>query len=177
MSGVEQEGSTELLEWSQWQPQIVATLCFLQRGDEVLLIEKLTGFGAGKVNGPGGKLDPGETPAAGAVRELEEEIHVRPRQPQSRGELRFQFADGLSMLVHVFVATEWDGEPSPSREAKPFWTQIGSIPFERMWEDDRYWLPHALAGSVVDARFTFDGDRMTGRQVALRPAADAVTEA
>ncbi|RLF04257.1 MAG: NUDIX hydrolase, partial [Thermoprotei archaeon] len=34
---------------------VYATLCFLLRGDEVLLIRKKRGFGAGKYNGVGGR--------------------------------------------------------------------------------------------------------------------------
>lgn len=36
---------------------------FVVRGGEILLIEKKRGHGAGKVNGPGGKIDPGESPS------------------------------------------------------------------------------------------------------------------
>ena len=57
------------IDWDRWQARDPATLVFLFRGDEVLLINKKTGLGQGKVNAPGGKVDPGETPEAAAVRE------------------------------------------------------------------------------------------------------------
>ena len=50
------------LDWSTWRARDPATLVFVLRGDEVLLIDKKTGLGMGKVNAPGGKVDPGETP-------------------------------------------------------------------------------------------------------------------
>jgi len=38
-------------------------LCFLLRDGEVLLIRKKRGFGAGKINGVGGRIEPSEMPA------------------------------------------------------------------------------------------------------------------
>jgi hypothetical protein len=34
--------------------------------------------------------------------------------------------------------------PRETREAKPVWYDLGALPFDRMWEDDRYWLPLIL---------------------------------
>ena len=53
-----------------WTPNMRANLVFLTRGEEVLLIHKKTGLGAGKINGPGGKLEPGESPLDAARREV-----------------------------------------------------------------------------------------------------------
>ena len=53
---------------ASWVPNMVANLVFLTRGDEILLIHKKTGLGAGKINGPGGKQEPGETSLEAAVR-------------------------------------------------------------------------------------------------------------
>ena len=66
-------------DWSTWTPKDTATLLFVLRGDEVLLIRKKRGLGAGKYNGPGGRLEPGETALACAVREVEEELCITPR--------------------------------------------------------------------------------------------------
>ena len=46
----------------------VLTLAFIRDGDRLLLGMKKRGFGAGKWNGFGGKVDPGETILQGAVR-------------------------------------------------------------------------------------------------------------
>ena len=64
------------IDWSQWQAKDPATLVFVFRDDEVLLINKKTGLGKGKVNGPGGKVDPGETPEKAAIRECQEELAI-----------------------------------------------------------------------------------------------------
>lgn len=148
------------IDWLRWQPQLVATLLFVLRNGEVLLIEKKRGLGAGKVNGPGGRIEDGETPLACAVREVEEELGIAPLAVEPCGKLRFQFTDGLALLVHVFRARDFRGEPRESDEAIPFWAPLDEVPFERMWADDRIWFPWMLRGEPFDGRFTFDGDTL-----------------
>ena len=53
-----------------------STLCFCVKDDKVLLAMKKRGFGAGKWNGYGGKVQEGESPAVTAVRELKEESEL-----------------------------------------------------------------------------------------------------
>ncbi len=134
----------------------------------MLLIRKKRGLGAGKINGPGGKLDPGETPLIAAVREVQEEIGVTPTGLEERGVLHFQFADGYSLHCVVFVATDYEGEPIETAEATPIWFAIEDIPFEEMWEDDRFWLREALEGRCFDAWFVFDGERMLSKRICWR---------
>jgi 8-oxo-dGTP diphosphatase len=137
-----------------------ATLLFVIVDRKVLLIRKKRGLGAGKINGPGGKLDAGETPQQCALREVSEELCIDAINPKSRGELRFQFIDGYSIHVHVFVADQYRGEPTETDEAIPLWYDIADVPYTEMWADDRVWLPAVLEGSGVDGRFTFDGDKL-----------------
>jgi len=131
----------------------------------VLLIRKKRGLGAGKVNAPGGKLEPGETPLAAVIRETEEEICVTPADLHEMGELSFQFADGYSLFCHVFVAHAFEGEPTETEEAAPFWVRIDEIPYAEMWSDDAHWLPMVLEGRRFRGYFEFDGDLMLSRRI------------
>jgi 8-oxo-dGTP diphosphatase len=157
------------VDWARWTPRVRATLLFVFHGEQVLLIRKKRGLGAGKINGPGGKLDPGETPAQAAVREVVEEVGVRPLDPVSRGLLRFQFTDGLAMEVHPFTATRHEGEARETDEAEPLWMHLSALPFDQMWADDRYWLPAVLAGKNVDLQAIFDGDQMLWHRLRTLP--------
>lgn len=148
------------VDWQSWRPSDLATLLFVVEDERILLIRKLRGLGAGKINGPGGRLDDGETPRQAAVREVEEELGITPLDPVERGQLRFQFVDGYSLHGFVFSATRYTGEPRATEEAIPLWTSLDEIPYEEMWADDRHWLPLLLNGTEFSGRFIFDGDDM-----------------
>lgn len=148
------------IDWDAWKPVDTATLCFVVRGGEILLIRKKRGIGAGKVNGPGGRLEPGESIVECAVREVEEELCVTPFGLEPLGEQRFQFLDGYSIHVHVFVANGCHGVARETEEAIPLWTPTDRIPYEEMWEDDIIWLPRVLAGRACSGRYLFEDDRL-----------------
>ena len=157
----------EEVDWSTWDPVCRATLLFVFRDNEVLLIHKKTGFGKGKINGPGGRLEPGETPRQAAIREVEEEVGVVPVEITACGELYFQFLDGLSIHGFVFRAEGCVGEFHETREAKPFWQSLDQLPYSQMWEDDQYWFPHMVKGQPFDGKFVFDGENMLDYRLAL----------
>ncbi|MDH3940622.1 MAG: 8-oxo-dGTP diphosphatase [Xanthomonadales bacterium] len=148
------------IDWSGWKAQDPATLVFVFRDDEILLINKKTGLGKGKVNGPGGKVDPGETPEVAAIRECREELDITVSNLEYCGEHRFQFVDGYSIHVWVYRTRDFVGVPTETREAEPLWTRLDRIPFEQMWEDDKHWLPMLVRGERFQTRWIFDGDRM-----------------
>ncbi len=148
------------IDWQSWKPVDRATLLFVVRGDEILLIRKKRGLGAGKINGPGGRIDPGELPLAAAIREAEEEVGITPIEPSECGELSFQFVDGYSIHVHVFQSASFHGEPRETDEAIPLWFALTDIPYDEMWADDRIWLPLMLKGTPFVGRFIFNVDEM-----------------
>ncbi|PSP55844.1 8-oxo-dGTP diphosphatase [Halobacteriales archaeon QS_1_67_19] len=137
-----------------------ATPCYLLGPEDgaVLLIRKKRGLGEGKLVGPGGKVEGDETPCECVVREVEEEIGVTPRAPEKVGEFEFVFGEGPEMFVHVFRTEEFEGVLEESEEADPAWFDFGSVPYDEMWEDDRYWMPHLFAGERFAGRFRFDAE-------------------
>jgi len=152
--------TVEDVDWENWDPVVCATLMFVIRDGQVLLIHKKRGFGKGKINGPGGKLETGETPRECAIRETQEELCITPEGVKFVGELRFQFTDRNSIHGYVFTATDYSGTPTETEEANPIWCPINALPFERMWEDDHTWFPYMLEGRHFSGRYIFDDDRM-----------------
>jgi len=128
-----------------WVATDTATLLFAVREDEVLLIRKKRGLGA--------------------LREVREEVGVSILDSEARGELRFQFTDGYSIHVHVFVSTRFEGDPIETDEALPMWVKIADIPYAEMWADDRIWLPRVLDGASVNGKFIFSKDILLGHEV------------
>jgi len=148
------------IDWKRWAPQQRATLLFVIQDGQILLIHKKRGLGAGNINGPGGRLEPGETERQAAIREVEEELCIVPEGVTRCGELSFQFVDGLSIHCAVFRAESYRGTPTETDEAIPLWAALDAIPYDRMWEDDCYWIPLMLAGTPFTGFFLFDGPRM-----------------
>ncbi len=148
-----------------WVATDIATLVFVLRDNEVLLIRKKRGLGAGKINGPGGKLEAGETPRQCALREVREELCISVLETTACGELKFQFIDGYSIHVHVFISTVFEGEPTETDEAIPIWFKLDDIPYNEMWADDRIWLPRVLDGGKVSGKFVFSKDIMLSHEV------------
>ena len=148
------------VDGANWRPREEGTLCFVIQDGQILLIEKKRGLGAGKVNGPGGRIEKGEMAEQAAIRETQEEVGITPTGVQWAGELRFQFRDGYSLHCTVYRASGWEGELMETAEAKPFWVRTDQIPYDRMWADDEQWMPRLLSGEKFRGWFEFDGDRM-----------------
>jgi 8-oxo-dGTP diphosphatase len=162
-----------------WAPRQRATLLFVIRDGHILLIHKKRGLGRGKINGPGGRVEPGETAREAAIREVREELGVEVAAARAAGRLKFQFTDGLSLDVMVFTADGCDGQPIETDEAIPLWAPVAAIPYGRMWPDDEHWVPLMLAGTPFLGHFLFDGETMAAHAVvvadrdAIERAADA----
>jgi 8-oxo-dGTP pyrophosphatase MutT (NUDIX family) len=137
-----------------------ATLCLLLREGEILLAMKKRGFGVGRWNGPGGKVEPGERLEEAAARELEEEagLAVLPEDLEKAAVISFRFKDRAEwdQEVHIYLSRRWKGEPKETAEMRPRWFRLEDIPYGEMWADDRYWLPPVLRGKRITGEFRFD---------------------
>lgn len=142
--------------------ELQTTLLYLLKDNQILLAMKKRGHGVGKYNGVGGKVDTGETIEQAMVRETQEEIGVTPLKYQKRGQIIFDsYYKGEPALinVHIFTATEFDGEPQESEEMSPAWCEIDQIPYDKMFQTDKIWLPIMLEKSgFLTGIFKFSND-------------------
>jgi len=155
----------DLVNWKNWQPTERAVLCFADAGEKLMLIHKKTGLGKGKINAPGGRIEPGERPLQAAVREVREETGVIVDTLREVCQLHFIFTNGYALHGTVFFAATYRGTPCETPEAKPFWCEKRAIPYDNMWADDILWLPRVLAGKYVKGYFIFDDDTMLDQRV------------
>jgi mutator protein MutT len=144
-----------------------------QKGS-ILLGMKKRGFGQGRWNGFGGKVLPGETIEQAALRELQEEVGIKPVEMISRGVITYSFnAEPEKLLpVHMFEITEFTGEPYESEEMRPQWFKEKDIPYDHMWSSDSIWLPEFLKGGVLEGRFHFkdvDDDEVLWHELRILP--------
>lgn len=135
----------------------VLTLCIIHQDSKILLGMKKKGFGEGRWNGFGGKVEEGETIEQAALREVHEEAGIKALDLNKVGIIDFEFENDPKILeVHIFSATKFSGEPVESDEMKPQWFSVDKIPYDQMWSDDIYWLPLLLQGIKFRGTFLFD---------------------
>ncbi|KAF2359998.1 NUDIX hydrolase domain [Trinorchestia longiramus] len=136
------------------------TLTIIRQQEYLLLGLKKRGFGQNKINGFGGKVEPGESIRGAAVREVLEESGVDVSATITKvGFLEFTFTgEDFLMEVHVFLADGFSGQPQESDEMRPEWFPLTSLPYERMWADDHLWYPLLLKGACFKGYFHFKGE-------------------
>lgn len=140
---------------------IPRVLVFLTRADEVLLLRGAPDkkLWAGKYNGLGGHIEPGETPRQTAVREVYEEAGLVVNALTLRAVVHVTLPQIPGVMFFVFVGEALAGELHPSAEGTPVWvtpTEIAALP---LVEDLPELLPRVLApGPMVFGHYTFSAD-------------------
>lgn len=144
-------------------PKHYTLVCCISRSTRrILLGRKNRGFGTGKFNSFGGKVEFGEDVSDCAVRELKEEANIDapPSAVLKVGVLDFTFEDSVAnMIVHVFCV-DLDSPDVKADDVKgceeitPQFFGIDNIPFDNMFADDSTWLPPLLeAGGKLQKEF------------------------
>ena len=159
-------------------PLTSTCLCLLARTgadgtQEVLLGYKKTGFGTGKIVALGGHVEPGESAAEAAAREVKEEsgIRVAPGSLTRAAHLTFLFPAHPSwdMTTEIFTTADWAGTPAETEEIRPQWFPVTALPFDQMWDDAPHWLPRVLAGDRIRATFSYADDNETVATATIDP--------
>ena len=145
----------------------VLTLCLVHDHPRILLGMKKRGFGVGRWNGFGGKVNVGETIEHAAIREIHEEAGIKVMHLEKMGVIDFEFKDNPEILeVHIFKTRDYVGEPKESEEMKPQWFFIDEIPFSEMWPSDIYWMPLFLSNKKFTGKVLFgESDRIIEQEV------------
>lgn len=146
----------------------IRTICFPINDKGILLAMKLTGFGAGNYNGFGGKFDREQGDIIiedTAVRELAEEstLTATVADLDKRAIIDFFFPANplFNQRVHVYFLNRWTGIPQRTKEMAPELFKVEEIPYKKMWDSDRTWLPYLLEGRKIYAIFNWKNDNKT----------------
>ncbi len=132
----------------------VATLAIIRQQDKVLLgLKKKGEIGTQTYNGPGGKVEPGETTVECVIRETDEELGItlHPESLKLISIITFFAAGEPDFEVHVYLTHEFTGTPTETVDMIPEWFPIDALPLDRMLESDREWFSKAVAGEEFRA--------------------------
>ncbi|HXF64892.1 MAG TPA: 8-oxo-dGTP diphosphatase [Caldilineaceae bacterium] len=147
----------------------LATLVYVRQGGRTLMlhrIKKPNDMHAGKWNGLGGKLEPGETPEACAIREVYEESGLRIARPTLRGIITFpQFSRGVDWYTFIFVAREFSGELIESSEGVLAWVEDARLPELNLWAGDAIFLRWLDLDGFFSAKFVYHAGELTNYEV------------
>ncbi len=131
---------------------VLATLGYVVSPDrrQVLMIHRAgraDDLHAGKYNGLGGKLDPGEDVVTGMCREVREEAGIEIDDMVLRGTISWPSfgKHGEDWFGFIFRIDRWHGEfLSANHEGTLGWVEIDRVMDLPLWEGDRHFLPLVL---------------------------------
>jgi 8-oxo-dGTP diphosphatase len=153
---------------------VLATLCYLRSGGRTLMLlrnKKPGDVHAGKYNGLGGKLEPGESPDECVLREFQEESGLTLLDPRLRGVLTFPlFAKGQDWVVFVYTATRSEGALIDSAEGTLEWVPDAKVAELNLWEGDRIFLPWLDGERFFSAKFVYRDGKLAGHDVSFHGA-------
>jgi 8-oxo-dGTP pyrophosphatase MutT (NUDIX family) len=135
------------------------TLAIMLKDGKIFLWEKKRGFAKWVLNWVWGKVEWCESLEECMIREAKEEIWIDILKQEKVWILHFYFEEKpeWNQSVHLFDVIEYSGKIIESDEIRPFWFSLDNIPYEKMWEDDIYWLPRVLNWEKdIEYKFYFD---------------------
>lgn len=146
-----------------WKMMFLATLCYIKSQGRTLMVYRNKKHGdihAGKWNGLGGKFEPGESPEACVIREVQEESGLEISAPRLHGLLMFPGFKGDDWYVFVFTARQFSGELIDSPEGELRWIPDDELEYLPLWPSDRIFFAWIRADQFFSAMFVYEGDEM-----------------
>ncbi len=108
---------------------LLATLVYALRDGDVLLHRRTKAPNEGLWVAPGGKIDPGESPAECAIREMREETGLEVESPLLRGVMtEVSPRPDYQWLTFIFAATRFRGAFTPAAGIGEFrWVPVPEV--------------------------------------------------
>ena len=144
--------------------RILSTLCYITRGDDVLMLyrnKKKNDVNEGKWIGVGGHFEMGESPEECLVREVREETGLTLKRYALRGFISFQTEKKAYEYITLFTSDDFEGELSACNEGELEWIPKAEIGKLSLWEGDRIFLKLLEAGEpFFSLKLSYKGDRL-----------------
>ncbi len=143
---------------------INSSLCYIYRGDEVLMLHrtrKENDINRDKWIGLGGKFEEGESPEDCVLREVREETGLVLTSWQYRGIVTFVSDRYETEYMHLFTADGFTGEMTACDEGEPAWIRRDMLDALPQWEGDRIFLRLLEEGEpFFSLKLVYSGERL-----------------
>ena len=116
------------------------TLCYIEKDECYLMlhrVKKVNDMNHDKWIGVGGKFEPGESPEDCLLREVKEETGLTLTKYYYRGIVTFVSDKYGTEYMHLFTATEYEGEMQVCDEGELVWVAKADIEKLQLWEGDK----------------------------------------
>ena len=143
---------------------INTSLCYIYRGDEVLMLHrtlKKNDLNHDKWIGLGGKFEDGESPEDCVLREVREETGLILTSWRYRGIITFVNDLYETEYMHLFTADGFEGEMTACDEGEPAWIRKDKLNTLPQWEGDRIFLKLLEEDApFFSLKLVYSGDRL-----------------
>ena len=143
----------------------MTTLCYLERGDEYLMLhrtKKENDENHDKWIGVGGKFEAGESPEDCMRREILEETGLTVADYRYRGIVTFVSDIYETEYMHLFTVTDWTGEARECDEGELAWIKKQKLFDLTLWQGDRIFLRLLQEDApFFSLKLTYRGDELT----------------
>lgn len=118
----------------------LTTLCYIERDNKYLMLhrtKKVNDENHDKWIGVGGKFEEGESPEECLLREVKEETGLTLTSYRFRGIVSFISDQWEDEYMHLFTATEYQGELTDCDEGELVWIPKEDLDSLKLWEGDK----------------------------------------
>jgi 8-oxo-dGTP diphosphatase len=140
---------------------INGALCYVIRDNQLLMLRRNRPPHQGLWTAPGGKLELGESPDEGVIREIQEETRLTIHAPTLRGIVTVNDVHySAHWLLFIFRADDPQGDVllGETQEGLLAWLPLNHLAEYPLPRADQLYLPRVLAGAnhVFRAKFVYD---------------------
>lgn len=124
--------------------QKVAAMCYIIKGDKVLLLHRVKEPFKGFLVPPGGKKEENEDIYECIQREIFEETGLKIKNPKLKVVTTEIGPQNYNWILFIFTCSNLSGELKESSEGKLEWKYIRNLPGENMSQIDKMMLPYVF---------------------------------